>query len=82
MVAKRASLSARLLTAKLAVPLLSLVASTACKIAARVPLIVAKRLAKRDNFSRHDEEMINVPEECKSESREIICKGEANNVEQ
>lgn len=45
----------------------------ACEIAARVPLIVAKRLAERDVFTRHDEEMINVFEEYKRKSRKIIC---------
>lgn len=42
------------------------------KIATRVPLIVTKRLAEHDGFAQHDEEMINVLEEHKSESREII----------
>lgn len=69
---------ARLLTAKLTM-FAFIVASIACKIAARVPLIATRRLAERDVFTRHDGEMINVLEKYKSESCEVICKGETRN---
>lgn len=75
-IAKDAPLSSSLVRAEL-IRAAFIAASTKCKIAARVPLIAVKRLAKRNGFAQHDEEMINVLEEHKSESHEIIYEGKA-----
>lgn len=60
-----------LMTTKLTKYVAFIVTSMACKIATRVSLIVAKRLAERDVFTRHDEGMIS--KEYKSKSHKVIC---------